>query len=52
MPELVHSIDHPAGPDYKGVNTTDMIPYLVRMIQENTRKLAELRAGIDEYKNR
>ena len=52
MPELVHSIDHPAGPDYKGVNTTDMIPYLVRTIQENTRKLAQLRAGIDEYKNR
>jgi hypothetical protein len=52
IPELVHPIDHPAGPDYKGVNTTDMIPYLVRTIQENTRKLAELRAGIDEYKNR
>ena len=42
MPELVHSIDHPAGPDYKGVNTTDMIPYLVRMIQEQNAELDEL----------
>jgi hypothetical protein len=49
MPELVHPIDHPAGPDYKGVNTTDMIPYLVRTIQENRRKLIELRAMLDEY---
>jgi plastocyanin len=51
MPELVHPIDHPAGSDYKGVNTTDLIPYLVRTIQENARKLAELRAGVDAYKN-
>jgi hypothetical protein len=42
MPELVHPIDHPAGPDYKGVNTTDLIPYLVRMIQEQNAELDEL----------
>ena len=39
FPDLVHPIDHPAGPDYKGVNTTDMIPLLVRAIQEQTAEL-------------
>jgi hypothetical protein len=48
MPELVHPINHPAGPDYKSVNTTDMIPYLVRMIQENRVKIDTLRKEIEE----
>jgi hypothetical protein len=46
MPELVHPIDHPAGSDYKGVNTTDLIPYLVRMIQENQQCIDSLRTEI------
>jgi hypothetical protein len=48
MPELVHPINHPAGPDYKSVNTTDMIPYMVRMIQENRVKINTLRKAIEE----
>ena len=34
LPEVVHQIEHPAGYDYKGVNTTDMIPFLVKTLQE------------------
>ena len=51
MPELVHSIDHPAGPDYKGVNTTDMIPYLVRTIQEQNVMIKSLHKEIDILEN-
>jgi hypothetical protein len=47
MPELVHPIDHPAGPDYKGVNTTDLIPYLVRTIQEQTESIRSLAQELD-----
>jgi len=50
MPELVHPIDHPAGPDYKGVNTTDMIPYLVSTIQEQTQRITQLREKITALK--
>jgi hypothetical protein len=50
MPELVHPIDHPAGPDYKGVNTTDLIPYLVRTIQEQTQRIATLQAKLAQIK--
>jgi len=48
MPELVHPIDHPAGPDYKGVNTTDLIPFLVRMIQEQNAELDELTERLEK----
>jgi hypothetical protein len=51
MPELVHSIDHPAGPDYKGVNTTDMIPYLVRTIQEQRQRITRLQEKLAAIKN-
>jgi hypothetical protein len=50
MPELVHSIDHPAGPDYKGVNTTDMIPYLIRTIQEQTATMNALESRLETLK--
>jgi hypothetical protein len=51
IPELVHPIDHPAGPDYKGVNTTDMIPYLVRTIQEQTQRITRLQEKLAAIKN-
>ena len=51
MPELVHPIDHPAGPDYKGVNTTDLIPYLVRTIQEQNEMIESLCKEIDILEN-
>jgi hypothetical protein len=50
MPELVHPIDHPAGSDYKGVNTTDLIPYLVRTIQEQTATMNALESRIEALK--
>jgi hypothetical protein len=48
MPELVHPIDHPAGPDYKGVNTTDMIPYLVSTIQAQTDTINALEQRLEQ----
>jgi hypothetical protein len=50
MPELVHPIDHPAGSDYKGVNTTDLIPYLVRTIQEQTATMNALESRFEALK--
>jgi len=42
LPEVVHKIDHPDGDDYLGVNTTDMIPYLIKMIQENQTEIDDM----------
>ena len=50
LPEVVHPIDHPNGPDYKGVNTTDMIPFLVRTLQEQTERISALQARLKELK--
>jgi len=48
LPEVVHIIEHPEGYDYKGVNTTDMIPYLVKTIQEQEMQIKENQMQIKE----
>jgi len=48
LPEVVHIIEHPEGHDYKGVNTTDMIPYLVKTIQEQEMQIKENQMQIKE----
>ena len=46
LPNLVHTIEHPDGDDYKGVNITDLIPYLVKVIQEQTDIINDLQSKI------
>jgi len=49
LPEVVHKIDHPDGDDYLGVNTTDMIPYLIKMIQGQVMHITKLQEKINSH---
>ena len=42
LPEVVNENEYPDGSKYKGVSTTDMIPYLIKMNNELENKLKKL----------
>ena len=42
LPEVVNENEYPDGSKYKGVSTTDMIPYLIKMNNELENRLKEL----------
>ena len=42
LPEVVNENEYPDGSKYKGVSTTDMIPYLIKMNNELENRLKKL----------
>ena len=42
LPEVVNENEYPDGSKYKGVSTTDMIPYLIKMSNELENRLKKL----------
>lgn len=52
LPELVNENTYPDGANYKGVATTDMIPYLIQSFQERTKEIKFLEQEYDSIRVR
>jgi hypothetical protein len=48
FPNLVNENTYPDGSTYKGVTTTDMIPYLIKSIQGNQKFINDLKSELEE----
>jgi hypothetical protein len=48
FPNLVNENTYPDGSTYKGVATTDLIPYLIKSIQERQKIINDLKSELEE----